>query len=86
MTALPAPPQPQHTPPTLPNRHDGMYHCTERASWDTIYICALWSLIKTVVKFNDEAKEKKKCLKMAARNDFHWLRFLQIRVYHIRQS
>lgn len=30
-------------------------------------------------------KEEKKS-KMAARNDFHWLRFLPISVYHICQS
>lgn len=58
-----------------PHRHDGMYQSTE--GHDGNYLCALWSWIR------QPAKESKK---MAARNDFHWLRFLPIGVYRIQQS
>lgn len=76
MTTLPTPPRPPTYSRTPPNRHDGMYHCTQGHS-GMLYICALWSLNKTT---------SKKIYKMAARNDFHWLRFLPIGVYRIWQS
>lgn len=67
-----SPPKPDPLAPThssmLPKRHGGMYHCTEGPS-GILNICALWSLDKTT------SRMRKLKLKMAARNDFHWLRF-----------